>query len=489
MAAPTTPVLYGLALGGTAWKPMVPASFANVLYVDNVYGNDTTAQRGCAALPFATIQAALNAMTTDDVVLLAPQIFTLTAPLTIPASVVKGAAYGAVPGSSNRTGASQGHAAGQTTLVLANGAIASYWNIGANLGLTKWTIGDLYMGFTSSVFNSPTVADIMGDGSAYAAGTYLSVGGLLLDHCVCFDGSPVSVSLKYARYFEATGASILQNLALTTCGTSILSDGTVLQSTATAAVVTGDFADPLQPNNGAFLIMYRSNILGILVLTGQSTLFGDFSSLVGGFKGSGLSVNGTHVPSVTFNGNVGGIPGSIIDFASAGAELPDTATALKFDLSAARLYALGQSASTSGPAVVKFKVGGAAGNFQTVKLDSSAALPGTTFTADAKIHLTMRGAVAPQAVYTTPNITDGDIIPPLLSGVVDLSAGGSVAKTWSDLGYGSLVRTGVAPDVGLATPNAQLSDVAITAKNTTGMTFASNNIVGDNAVDWQSLWK
>lgn len=58
---------------GTYPNPLVqPVGFASVLYVDPIAGNDLTALRGSELHRFATIQAALNAALTSDVVYLGP---------------------------------------------------------------------------------------------------------------------------------------------------------------------------------------------------------------------------------------------------------------------------------------------------------------------------------------------------------------------------------------------------------------------------------
>jgi hypothetical protein len=222
-----------------------------------------------------------------------------------------------------------------------------------------------------------------------------------------------------------------------------------------------------------------------MTMAAQAQIFVDQTSTIGGLKGSSLSVSGATVPAVVCDGYIAAANSGVIDFASAGAELPDTATALTFNFKGTRFYA-NNGTTNNGPSTAEFKVGGAAGNFQTVVLDAIVATPICTFTADAKIHLTMRGAVVPQAVYTTPG-ADGDIIPPPLSGVIDISAGGALAKTWAQLGYAGLIRTGIAPVTCLVTSAVQVADavVPVAGKIVTGFTITSTGVAG-NVANWEA---
>jgi len=137
-----------------------PGPWTSVLYVDQVRGNNTTAQRGNENLPFATIQAALNAMQTDDTVMLAPQLFTITATLTVPATVVRGAVWGV-----GATGDfSNPSTSGPLTKLFSS--TTDIWNFGANVGLTQWVMSDFSMRTTSAgksttglTFDSAAVAN------------------------------------------------------------------------------------------------------------------------------------------------------------------------------------------------------------------------------------------------------------------------------------------------------------------------------------------
>ena len=455
---------------------MVPASYANVLYVDGTYGNDATAQRGCAALPFQTIQAALNAMTTDDTVELAPQLFTIGTTLVVPATVVRGACVGSGFGANPNNPATSGPA---TSLF---SATTDIWNFGTNLGIGTWCMADLSMRT-----NLAGRSCILADGSSYAKGTFFAVqNGLVLRNTFIRSVNPAAaISAKYAA--SAALYNVTSNggtLLFTTCGSVSLNTYNGPGATITA---TNDSSDALCQFSGvmSFSVIHETHVgtsaFGSgLVIGGQTSLNQDETSTIGLLSGAALSVNGAVVPACVCSGWIGAI-----DFDTAGKEIPDTALVLSFIFQGVRLYQNGFTTITA--AVVKAKVAGAAANFQSVNLDSTTTVPLAAITANTGIHITGRGARWPNSTLSTPGVT-GDINPPSLYGVIDLSAGGTVAKTWSQLGFAALVRTGVAPTAALATASAQLSDVAITARNTTGLTFASNNIIADNAADWGSFW-
>ncbi len=456
--------------------------WSSVLYVDQVYGNDVTAQRGNDNRPFATIQAAINAMLTSDTVWIAPQAFTLTAALTVPATVVTGSIRGMPAPSSGLSVSTSLRRFG-----------ANVFDFGANLGISNFLLHGLNIN-----------GNIVADGSAYAAGTYFT-NGLLIDSCTY--GTGLTVIAKYVKNYEmrnCSGPQAAAGFTHTTCGT-VKYTGCLFGgfSSGTNVVATFDGTDPLAPPGatpGEFFIVDRTSFgtdagsTGVTV-GGQTRLIVDQTSTISGLRASAavpLSVIGAKVPSVVCTGYINSGNSGVIDFASAGQELPDTATALVFDFRGARLYGekySGVSGSVAGPTTVKFKVGGAAANFQTVKFDSSTALPGVTFSADVKIHLTMRGADAPQPIYQTPG-ADGDIVPPMLTGTVNIAAGGTVAKVWAaDLGYTGLVRTGAAPDTAFVTSIAPLADAVIPTKAVTGLTFTSVAAGGNTAANWQAIWK
>lgn len=460
------------SLNDTAVATVGP--WSNVLYVDNVRGNDTTGTRGDDNLPFATIQAALNAMQTNDLVLLAPQRFVLTATLTIPSAVVNGGLSGSVAAVSPIASAPQLQAASEIRFVGGN-----VFNLGANLGLTLFQI--------SNVFLTSTTLAISADGSAYAKNAFLSQ-GLWLYNVTLFG----DITTKYVTRFEMMNSR-------SETGTHTHTNGNAFNYTQCYSPVAGnifayDATDPLATTATMVAqvrdasVLGATGSLGFITLTGQAFLSVDESSTIGGLKGVGLAASGVKVPGARVAGYIGGANSGAIDFATAGSELPDTATAMVWDFRGARLSTASPvPAFTTQVVTAKFKVGGAATNFQTVKLDSTTTLPGVTFTADAKIHLTMRGADAPQAVYTTPG-ADGDITPPMLTGTVDISAGGAVAKTWVQLGYAGLIRTGATPDTAFLTDKVQAANGVVNASSTTGLTLISSPVAG-NTANWQAIWK
>ncbi len=377
--------------------------WSSVLYVDNVRGNDTTGTRGDDNLPFATIQAAINAAVTGDLIILAPQVFTLTATLTIPAAAVRLSITGHRESQNSST-----PQFGVTLIRFLGGTI---FTLGTNLGLSCLQLSSMSIAGATS---------ISADGSSYAAGTFLTFGFTARD--VLFGGA---LSFKYSAAFTGDVAPTLYNCFFASATFASCRSIALVQCVAEGAtlIVSNDPTDPLTPTSGGQLFLTQGCIIGTNTNIGGGTVqFGpgtpqlviDETTAIGGIKATGLTVSGASVPLLACCGFIGGITNSgVVDFASAGSELPDTATALTFDLRGTRLYAMRQlpaAGAPSGVVTAKFKVGGAAGNFQTIKLDSSTALPGCTFTADAKIHLTMRGADAPSAVYTTPG-ADGDILP------------------------------------------------------------------------------
>jgi len=471
----------GTSGGGDAvWVPSSgQGPWNSVLYVDNVRGSDATGQRGNANRPFATIQAAINAMSQFDTVELAPQAFPITATLTVPASVINGACVGAT-GFANTLVSFSG-AIGATQI---SSTTVALWNLGANLGLSSWTIANMDL-FASAgnVVNA--------DGSSYAQNTYVS-GGIHLINCILSSGVG-GISTKYARIFEMRGGSIAGATISHVSGQTVTYQSVYGRgsSGSPSFLASYDGTDPLATTTAQTVSIVQGSVIGgvgsssFITLSGQCSLVVDQTSMIGGLKGSGLAVSGAKVPSVLCDGYIANANTGVVDFASAGSELPDTATALTFNLKGTRFYA-NNGANSNGPTTIKFKVGGAAGNFQTVVMDSTTTVPGCTITADAKIHLTGRGASWPQSTPTTPG-ADGDIIPPMLTGTIDLSGGGG-AKTWVQLGYAGLIRTGAAPDTAFAEENAQGGDIAITTKATTGLTFAVTG-AAQTAANWLAIWK
>jgi len=456
-------------VGGSA-----PGPWASVLYVDQVRGNNTTAQRGNENFPFATIQAALNAMQTDDTVMLAPQLFTITATLTVPATVVRGSICGVGPSGDYGNPATSGPL---TKLV---STTTDLWNFGANLGLTQWVMSNFSMRTTLAGSSC-----ILADGSSYAKATFFGAGGgLTLRSMVLRSANGANVmNVKYAVGVQLFDVWNTGGNYLFTTGAAVTLDQ--FRGTGTTVTTTNDSSDPLAISNQYALQIQNGTHIGTsafgtgVVIGGQTSLNQDETSIIGVLSGSSLSVVGSGKPACVCDGWIGSI-----DFASAGKEIPDTALVLSFIFQGARLYQNGFTTIT--PGVFKAKVGGSAVNFQSMNIDSTTTVPGATITADAAIHITGRGARWPNVTLATPGTT-GDIIPPILAGVIDLSAGGAVAKTWVQLGIPGLIRVGAAPNEAFLTPNIRGADAAITVKSTTGLTFDSA-AVANNACNWQAIW-
>jgi len=455
--------------------------WSSVLYVDIVRGNDTTGTRGNENLPFATIQAALNAMLTFDVVELAPQIFQITTPLLIPASVVDCTIVGSMPTGYTPFASFSGSVGGTLILSLAG----DVFDLGTNLGLASFSAGNFAM--------FSVAAAISANGSAYAKDAFLA-SGLTLSNCNIVGGT---ITTKYVGSFFAVGCTITGSAISHTSGGAVMYRncyGTGLANSP-SLLAAYDATDALATTTKQTVALTQGTIIGgvgapaFVTLSGQCSLVVDQSSMIGGLKGSSLSVNGAKAPSILCSGYIGAANTGVVDFSSAGAELPDTATVLTWNFKGTRLYG-NNGTNNNGPSIVRFKVGGAAGSFQTVVLDASVATPLVTFTADAKIHLTMRGADVPQPVYTTPG-ADGDIVPPMLTGTIDISAGGAVAKTWVQLGYAGLIRTGAAPDTAFITSSGATADAFIgpAGKTTTGLTISSTISAGNTAANWMAVWK
>jgi len=280
---------------------------------------------------------------------------------------------------------------------------------------------------------------------------------------------------------QSSSANVFNGMGSVTVTNSVLSGASTL-----AYDVSVDPGIPSQ-------MTVRQSILGLsttsnkLTLTGQASLIVDDMSFVNGIVGSGLlAPSGGAAPSVSCSGYIGF---GNVDFASAGSELPDTATALTFSFVGTRF--IGPGSGVAGqpvrPAtVIKFKVAGSAVNSQTIDMSCTLTGPTCAITADAGISLLGRGSSWPQAVLATPGTT-GSITPPPLNGVVDVSAGGVQAKTWAQLGAGAgLIRTSVPTTVLLTDAVQAANSVAPTAgKLATGFTI-TNTGQGGNIVNWEA---
>jgi hypothetical protein len=76
--------------GTLSWTAVAPASSSltgNMLWVDAVNGNNATAVRGNDGLPFLTVEAALAAALSGDVVMVRPGTYNVAATLTLPTGV------------------------------------------------------------------------------------------------------------------------------------------------------------------------------------------------------------------------------------------------------------------------------------------------------------------------------------------------------------------------------------------------------------------
>ncbi len=471
----------GTAAGGNAvWVPSSgQGPWSSVLYVDQVRGSDTTGQRGNANRPFATIQAAFNAASASDDIELAPQLFSLTAAITRPATLTAFSIHGFAPQRAGNTTAPLG------TMVDATGVDA--FDLSVNLGLQKAIFSDFYIRALTAGF-----APIKANGAAYAASAFLTRGLDLEQMTLIGNTTGGCLATTYVAALSIGGGSLSSGpLLFTKCGTINMIG---VDAAIVGCIVTCDRSDALSLatvlNLRSGTILGGSGASSFITWGGQAAILVDSSSAIGGLKGSGLSVNAAPLtlPSVSVTGHIGGSNSGVVDLASAGSELPDTANTLTVDFRGSDGNSLGANPGVSGPSTLKFKVAGAAANFQTVKLDSTIMLPATTFTADAAIHMTGRGSMWPQMVLTTPG-ANGDIIPPQLTGTIDLHLGGAVAFTWVQLGYAGLVRTGAACDTAFLTESAAASDPFIAAKATTGLTITSAAVAGDTACNWLAIWK
>lgn len=372
--------------------------WSSVLYVDNVRGNDATGTRGDDNLPFATIQAALNAMHQFDTVELAPQLFSLTVTLTVPATVVNGTCVGAPTSYApflSFSGSTGGTAISSFTVAL--------WTFGANLGLSGFVLANMALFSTSTVISA--------DGSAYAKDAFFA-NGLYVVGCNIALGQ---INTKYAGTYRAIRCVVVGSAITHVNGR--VADYWDCYCPNPSLLASYDATDPLAATNAQTLSILDGSVVGgadnnaCVTLTGQCHLVIDQTATIGGLKGASLSVSGAKAPSILCSGFVMGSNSSVLDFASAGAELPDTATVLTWNFKGTRFYG-NNGLNTNGPTAIRFKVVGATPtNFQTVVLDSSMTTPGCTLTADTKIHLTGRGALWPTSTLTTPG-TDGDIVPP-----------------------------------------------------------------------------
>lgn len=445
--------------GNAVWVPSSgQGPWSSVLYVDQVRGSDTTGQRGNANRPFATIQAALNAALTDDTVWLAPQRFTLTQALTIPNTIVRLTIMGTTtnPGS-NALSAQQ-----PCTIII--GANLNRIDVSTNTALARLSVENLSFANATAGFYS-----IKADGTT-ANLTALQI----------FINNVAGANIFAKRIGAVTGWNC------TASGTNVLAGVIAIltaQSLLTGAT-TFSYDVSTDPAAGGLLLVQNGSTIGALTLTGQPNVVGDQTSTFTSIVGSGLLAPASgKQPAISICGFAGNV-----DFASAGAELPDTATALTVDFSAAR-FVTSNGIVTTPATAIKFKVAGAAANAQTVKLNDTITGPGCTITANQGANIVGRGASWPTTTLSTPDAS-GSITPPQLWGTVSLAAGGTVAHTWAgDLGITGLTRTGVAADSGSLVSKTQGADAVVSVLATTGFTTIATAQAGNTAALWGNIWK
>lgn len=391
----------GTAAGGDAvWVPSSgQGPWLSVLYVDNVRGSNTTGQRGNTNRPFLTIQAAINAMSTADVVQCAPQLFLLTAPLTVPATVIRGGVVGATPLTFRITST----AMPGTNLQLNAGA--AIFDLGANLGLTFWEVAQMTL-------RASGATAIKALGTAYAAGTFLTSG--LLVRWVNFENSTTTIDAQYAGGVSVVDSFVGLQVNLIGCGfcTFVRTTANVGNPGGAPITLTWDGADPLSAIGGQFNVI-SSSCVGLVTMGKSANLLIDPTSTGAGVKGNpaaSLAVTGGIIPNVSWAGSIGA---SNIDFFSAGSELPDTASVLTLHFKGAKGYSspFSPGNGVQGLSLARFKIAGAAANAQAVNMDSTILPASATVQANANVNLTGRGGSWPNATLSTPDGT-GTILPP-----------------------------------------------------------------------------
>jgi hypothetical protein len=434
---------------------------SKAVYVDTA-GNDSTGQRGSAVFPFLTMAAAMAVVQSGDEVLVSPGTY---------------AGAFALPAVANITIRGSGEYAGDTVLTAANAVDVMTLNA-ANRSVLVDTI---------QIAGLTTGRAIVGTGAA-AARAWLSTGaGLALQDVVLSSAAGNALDLTYANLVLLRDTIISSGgINLTVCSAVVMQNVTG----GSTVLYSWDEADALRPTAGqGQLSVFAGCIIGVVtlaglqgvgpVLTGGSPkLLAMAGSSLGGLTGLNLGDNAAAHLSIIVHGEVGAV-----DFQSTAAkQLPDTATALVLDFQGAVLTASGASA-------MLFKVGGAAANAQIVHAEGLLSKAASTFTADVKVSLILKGAGLFTPTYSTPGAT-GDILPPYLAGVVDIAAGGALAKTWANLGHASLVRVTSTSYVANVTSNIQAADavVPIAGKVATGLTITSTAQAGNTAANVEVLW-
>jgi hypothetical protein len=382
---------------------------SNVLYVDALVGSDATGARGNAALPFLTIQAAINAAQAGDTISLAPQSFAIAAPLTIPDTIGRLSIVGSELG---------GVYWGTTGTQLIGASGVDIFDLGAELGLIKLELSNMYLEPRG------TGIAIKGHGDLYAADTFLSEGLALFEVDVwASPAGGMAISLKYAAYFSAELGDLAGDKLFTSCGY-----GEFIAANLTATVGGGslridyDSADPLASTVGSGIYL-RAGTQGVhVVLSGQAAIFCDASSyIVGGLTANLLTGTG---PSITWWGTLG-----TIDFQSTAAKmLPSTATGMTLDFAGCRI--------TGGSALFEVTAPSLA---QTVRLNGAVgSAAAQTIRANAGINLVAKDNAFRAPTYVTAGT--GTINPGQKTYVVALAG----AVQACPLGFTSPVTTYIA---------------------------------------------
>lgn len=431
---------------------------SKAVYVDTA-GNDSTGQRGNAAFPFLTMSAALAVCQSGDELLVSPGSYTGTLNhATLPAIAnltIRGS--GEFPSETVVSGA-----AGEDVLTL-NGANRSI--VIENIQIAGLTTGRAVVGT-----------------GATAARNWLS-SGLFFSEAVITSAAGNALELTYAGLVEMIDSQITTGaVVLNVCGqTNIVSTFAGTSS----FLYSWDQADALRPIAGVgTLLISAGSEVGAVTLAGGAAVDATHGSpslkttsgtKIGALTGLRLDDVAGAALSIIVRGEVGAV-----DFQSTAAKVIPAATAntLVLDFQGAILNGTGASAF-----LMK-----ATTNFQTVFANGLMSKTASTFTADAKIHLTLTGAALTSPSFATPG-ADGDILPPELSGTIDIAAGGVLARTWAQLGYAGLIRVSSATYAAHVTSAIQAADAVcpVAGRVATGLTITSTAQAGNTAM-WSVRW-
>lgn len=334
-----------------------PIGSSTIAYVTTT-GNDSTGIKGNQALPFLTVQAALNACVTDDTVLIGPGTFTATTAVTIPQAV-------------NRIrikGASSSLATGYPGVTILTSLInVDPFDISANLDSTHNRSGVIFEDLT--IASGGGTAVFRCDGSNCARNGFMSSIGPVFINVNLFVGSALFKYCLSGPTFQYCRLGV-STINIINCGASTFFY-TECPNSPNTGVFSFDGDDPLSPTVQGIVRFFASRFggsgaLSFITLGGQQRILVDSASTIGGLRGSNLSVatGSALFPGVYCRGTIAGQSPSV-DFASAGAELPNTATAMNFDFRGTSWGGDG-----SGVATATFKVSGA-GLPQAIRMEGS----------------------------------------------------------------------------------------------------------------------